>query len=64
MKMESGLLIDFQQIKHEKIWNWNNIFRTEIYVKCSFNVIDDCSHNVQYTKPHEASKIVREVLSK
>lgn len=23
MKMESGLLIDFQQIKHEKLWNWN-----------------------------------------
>lgn len=28
MKMDSGLLIDFQQIKHEKLWNWNNIFRT------------------------------------
>lgn len=30
----------------------------------SLNIIDECGHNVQYTKPHDVSKIIKDFLSK
>lgn len=32
-------------------------------VNRSLHIIDDCGHNVQYTKPHEVSEIIKQVLN-